>query len=259
MRLRYVVAISMLLLGVISCTAQMNSAGQVGAAVENIRLEDGSKVAFIRVVNNSGKDITAFNLSVDVTFKNGKASHFEHTTDFLPGIISGGREALHSGNSYEVRIDVPAATELLSANAKLDVVAYADLSVDVDKNQNALARLVATRKSDALTQERSAEIINAAAADTVSPDPVGLAIRQLRQIAEQIKGQQSSELSEAKLGTIISDLENRSAQAAFERKRTGIEVSEQHNTEVAFLRGYASRKNKDAVTVEVHSHLRRVN
>ena len=90
MRLRYVVGISMLLLGFIFCTAQINSAAQVGAAVENIRLEDGSKAAFIRVVNNSGKDITAFNLSVDVTFKNGKASHFEHTTDFLPGIISGG-------------------------------------------------------------------------------------------------------------------------------------------------------------------------
>ena len=46
MRLRYVVAISMLLLGSISCTAQINNATKVGAAVENIRLEDGSKVAF---------------------------------------------------------------------------------------------------------------------------------------------------------------------------------------------------------------------
>jgi hypothetical protein len=259
MRLGYAVAISMFLLGVIPSTAQMNSATKVGAAVENIRLEDGSKVAFVRIINNSHKDITAFNLSIDVTFKNGKTSHFEHMTDFLPGIISGGREALHSGNSYEVRIDVAPDTELLSANAKLDVVAYADLSADVDKNQDALTRLVAIRKSEALTQERSAEIINAAAADTVSPDPVGLAIRQLQQIAEQIKGQKSSELSETKLGVIIADLENRSAQAAFERKRTGIEVWEQHNTEVAFLRGYASKKNTDAVTVEAHSHLRRAN
>ncbi len=258
MHLRYVAAISMVLLGGISCTAQVNSAAKVGAAVENIRLEDSSKVAFIRIVNNSGKDITAFNLSVDVTFKNDKASHFEHMTDFLPGITSGGREALHPGNSYEVRIDAPAG-ELLSANAKLDVVAYADLSADVDKNQDALVRLVASRKSDALAQERSAEIINAAAADTVSPDPVGLAIRQLRQIADQIKGKQSSEISETKLGTIISDLENRSAQAAFERKRTGVEVWEQHSTEVAFLKGYASRRNQDAVTVEAHSHLRRTN
>ena len=120
-------------------------------------------------------------------------------------------------------------------------------------------RLVATRKSDALTQQRSAEIINAAAADTVSPDPVGLAIRQLRQIADQIKGKQSSEISETKLGTIISDLENQSAKAAFERKRTGMEVWEQHNTEVSFLRDYALRKNKDAVIVETHSHLRRAN
>ncbi len=258
MRLRYV-AISMLLLGVISCTAQNNSAAKIGAIVENICLGDGSKVAFIRIANNSGKDITAFNLSVDVTFKNGKTSHFEHMTDFLPGIISGGREALHTGNSYEVRIDVPDGTELLSANAKLDVAAYTDLSADVDSNQDALARLVAARRSDALAQERSAEIINAAAADTVSPDPVGFAIRQLRQVAEQIKGQQSSELSETKLGAIIADLENRSAQAAFERKRTGVEVWEQHSTEVAFLRDYASRKNTDAVTVEVHSHLRRIN
>jgi hypothetical protein len=258
MRLRYIVAISMLLLGSISCTAQINNAAKVGAAVENIRLEDGSKVAFIRIVNNSDKDITAFNLSIDVTFKNGKASHFEHMTDFLPGIISGGREALHPGNSYEVRIDIQAGTELLSASAKLDVVAYADLSADVDKNQDALVRLVGARKSDALAQERSAEIINAAAADTVSPDPVGLAIRQLRQVAEQIKGR-STELSETKLGSIIADLENRSAQAAFERERTGMEVWEQHNTEVAFLRGYASRRNKDAITVEAHSHLKRTN
>ena len=149
---------------------------------------------------------------------------------------------------------------MLSASAKLDVVAYADLSADVDKNQDALVRLVGARKSDALAQEeRSAEIINAAAADTVSPDPVGLAIRQLRQVAEQIKGR-STELSETKLSSslfLISKMDP--AQAAFERKRTGIEVWEQHNTEVAFLRGYASKKSKDAVTVEMHSHLGRAN
>ena len=62
-------------------------------------------------------------------------------TSCQESFLGAGKHFILEG-SYEVRIDAPAATELLSANAKLDVVAYANLSVDVDKNQDALARLV---------------------------------------------------------------------------------------------------------------------
>jgi hypothetical protein len=151
-------------------------------------------------------------------------------------------------------MDIPSSggNRVLSVNAKPDVVVYADLSADVDNNQDALSRLISARKGRALSAAQAAEIINAAAADTVSPDPRGVALKQLRQLADQVNARASGDSSEIELRLIISDLEPRSLSSA-------VQTSQQRSAEAAFLRDYASKRSKDADVVSAHSLIRRAN
>lgn len=236
--------------------AQTKDSGLRNAVVENIRYENPSKVAYVTIENRSGKDITAFNLSLDVSYSNGKSDHFEHTTDLLPGIVSSASEPLHSGQSYEVRIDAPPDTKLVSVKPTLDLIVYADLSSETKDNRDALGRLIHRRKSESAAEAKAAEIINAVAADGVTPDPVGMAIHELRQFADQQKSSHSADLSETELLSSISDLENQSRKTAFEDKQTGHQVSDHRSADIEFLRGYASRKNKIATTVSAHTAIK---
>lgn len=214
---------------------------QVGVAVENVRLEQDGKVAFVRVMNQSTKDVTAFNLTVDVVFANGRPDHFEHATDFVDQIISTGSGAIRLGNRYEVRLDF--SDRVSSVDAKPDVVVYADLSTDINRNQDGLDRIVTERRNAALAAGKAAEIISEAAANSVTPDPRGMALRQLRLLADKAKN--SPDMSEIELRTIIADLEN---QAVFPRK----DVSPRDA-----LKAYASDKTKDAEIKSAHSVVRR--
>src|ERR1043166_242731 len=57
-----------------------------GAFVENIRFEKQSRIAFVRIVNTSTKDISGVNLSIDVTYLKGPY-HYERLLDFAPKFI----------------------------------------------------------------------------------------------------------------------------------------------------------------------------
>jgi hypothetical protein len=214
---------------------------QVGIAVENVRLEKDARVAFVRLMNESARDITALNMTVDVVFQNGIRDHFEHTTDLLRQIMSTGSGAIHAGDRYEVRLDLP--RKVASINAKPDVVVYADLGADVDHNSDALDRIAAGRKSSALAAHKAAEVINEAACNSVTPDPRGMALRQLRILADQAK--KIPDVSEMELRLIISDLET---QSITQRK----DVSPRDT-----LKQYAIEKTKEAEMQSAHSSVRR--
>jgi hypothetical protein len=239
----------MLLFGVISCIAQTNSAAQVGAAVENIRFEKGTRIAFVRVTNTSNKDITGFNLSVAVTYQNGRQYHYERLVDFLPKMLARQKQsladdgALHPGDQYEERFDLPSHGDpnnlAIAVSAKLDVAAYSDHSVDV-VNEPALLRLTGTRHNWALADQKAAEIINAAVANSITPDPRGMALTQLRAVLEQAKRKDGERELEVELMAIIADLERRGpATSKFD------------------LRLYATSKYGDSEALASHVLLRR--
>ena len=216
---------------------------QLGATVENTRLEQDSKIAFVRVINRSERKITAINLSVDITFTNGKTDHFEQMFDLLTLIVSkqsktgvAGEGALAPGEGREIRID--AVNPISSIHSKVDMVAYLDLSAEVDQNQEALNRLVFQRKNRALAARQIADVISEAAASSVTPDASGMAVNRLRQMLDEAVSQQQGD-KQIELRSAIADLQSARAKSD--------------------LKGYAKQKNDAAVMSSAHANVRRIN
>src|SRR5689334_2524471 len=157
MHVRFTLAISLLLLLTVlpSWTVSLDTA-QLGASVDNIRFEKGTRIAMVRVVNTSNKDISGLNLSMDVAYPQGQY-HYERLLDFAAKIISqqkAGQEdngALHPKTAMEERLDLPirGGNQPLAVTVKIDVVAYADSSADVG-NDAAFQRLVDLRRNHIL-------------------------------------------------------------------------------------------------------------
>lgn len=248
MRFRALAVSLFLLQTAVSSGAVPSDTVPLGASVDNIRFEKGVRIAFLRIVNTSGKDISGLNLSIDVTYQHGQY-HYERILDFAAKIIAHtklGLEdngALHPDIAIEERLDLPVRggthNLALSVTAKVDVVAYADSTVDVG-NEPALSRLMSLRNNRVLADQKAAEIINAAAADSVTPNPRGMALTQLRVLLEEAKRKQGEHELETELLSIIEDLE-----------RDAPETSE------ADLRQYASEKFRDSEAMTAHVLLRR--
>src|SRR6266853_2984855 len=193
MRLRSVIPLLMLFF-----VASISQAATSGAYVENIRFEKQSRIAYLRIVNTSTKDISGLNLSIDVTYESGPY-HYERILDLAAKMVDSQKVgaadngALHPGATMEERLDLPARggpnNHALAVTAKIDLVAYADSTVEVN-NEAALSRLVSLRKNRMLADQKAAEIINEAAADSVTPDPRGVALARLRVLLEQAKRKQ---------------------------------------------------------------------
>ena len=225
--------------------AQPNSAS-IGAIVDNVQFNREMTTALVRVLNQSGKDITGFDISVDVRYRNGRTKHFERLVELLPKMVfqqvvhdspTLGEGALRPGNIEDVTINlVPSADKnlVLSADIKVDMVVYLDLNAE-GQNQEAIGRLIALRKGHVDADIKAAEIISTAAADTVTPDPRGMALRQLRQLqSEQEKRNDDTGGFSIELQTIIHDLER------------------DQNVD---LKSYARQRNKDAIVKLSHTKI----
>jgi hypothetical protein len=247
MRVRFAIALSLLLLLTVlpSWAVSLNTV-QLGARVDNIHFEKGTRIALVRVVNTSNKDISGLNLSMDVAYPQGQY-HYERLLDFAAKIISqqkAGHEengALHPNTAMEERLDLPirGGNLPLAVTVKVDVVAYADSTADVE-NDAAFQRLVDLRRNHILAITKAAEIINEAAANSVTPDPRGMALTQLRVLLEQARRKQGEHELETELMVIIDDLEKRSPE-----------------TSSADLRRYATDKVRDSEAMAPHTALRR--
>lgn len=164
-----VIAVAMLLSA--HSKAQLTATIPIGAVVENVHFEKGTRLAFVRIVNTSGKDISGLNLSIDVAYQKGPY-HYERLLDFAPKIISQqmtGQEdngALHPKTAIEERIDLPTrggpGNQPIAVTVKVDVVAYLDATADVG-NDAAFQRLLNMRHNRILADTKAAEIINEAA------------------------------------------------------------------------------------------------
>jgi len=241
----YVIAVTLLQLAGI---AQLNRPAQPGPLVENVRFEKGNSIAFARIVNVSGKDVTGLNLSIEVTFQDGRQSSYERLVDFLPRMLSyqtlqlSDNGALHPGDRWEEQLNLPsrgANNTPIAVSVKLDVAAYSDHTVDVE-NEPALLRLAGVRHNQALADQKAAEIINAAAADDVTPDPLGMAVTQLRAVLEQARRKNGERELEGELMAIIANLESRKS-----------------DTSRSDLRLYATRKNAEVEILSSHALFRR--
>ena len=243
MRLRL---IALLLLVPLPLTYAQPDSATIGAIVDNVQFDKEMTTALVRVLNQSGKDITGFDISVDVRYRNGRIKHFERLVELLPKMVFQqtihhspvlGEGSLRPGKIEDVTINLVPPTDknlVLSAEIKVDMVAYMDLSAE-GQNQEAVGRLVALRKGHVEADMKAAEIISTAAADTVTPDPRGMALRQLRQLqSEQEKRNDDTGGFSIELQAIIHDLER------------------DQNVD---LKSFARRRNEDAVVKSSHTRI----
>ncbi len=231
-------AVSVLWLGAIACALR---ADVVGAKIENVRME-GPRVAFVRVANKSDKEITGVSLSLDLGYKSGKQTHFDQSLDLLPEVIqeqSGAilrDAALLAGQNREITIT--GNEDIAAVNVTVNMVAYLDRTYEGDPA--AIARMTTDRKDWADTLQEGAAIIGAAAADHATPDPVGMALHQLKDLCDKASGTRQMTLK-----TMMQDVRNMQLQKATpeELKTYGLHKGRAAAAAFKQIKGLENRSN----------------
>jgi hypothetical protein len=242
MRLRYAVAIFSLLVPL--CRAVSPQATpQLGVTADNTRFNNDMSAAFVRVVNNSQKDVTGFTLLIDLTFKNGHHTHFEQTRDLLPVMTSNqensGSSAIREGGlapgkSQEIRVDV-GQKDVLSINAVVNAVVYLDLSSEGDPA--ALARITSDRREWAATLEEGAAVVSDAVANGVTTDPAGLALKRIKDLLASTSSVQGSGMRALTLKMMIADIQSKSTRGDLKSYALHKNQEAQHGFEHSKIRG----------------------
>jgi hypothetical protein len=152
------------------------------------------KTLILHVLNNSGKDITAFTLTNRHRLPDGtsdKAIQSQITSDMLPSLINiqlakdpreeqkqrdSGKGLFFAGTTQDIPLNgVKDASEL---DIAADVVFYADGTFD-EQNDYTFKRMLATRQGRLLAMKRVDEIINKALADPANEHPTGAVLGEL--------------------------------------------------------------------------------
>jgi hypothetical protein len=180
-----------LLFTVMTATFPLRATG--GLEVQTWRYDPQAHAVSVRLVNQSGKDITAFNLSVTEKFSDGTSQSSDQATDYLPLIASAeldqsgnirqqhGNGTFPSGTSRDITLPEPKLVTNLSIIA--DLVVYSDRTVTVS-NREAFDHLKQDRKGllDAAQQANTA-LKNAL--NTATPaESASAELKRLAQVAE---------------------------------------------------------------------------
>jgi len=158
-------------------------------------------------VNNSHKDITAFNISIKETYANGHVDKHEVLEEFLGKIIAVkeaqgtaheadfrtyyGDGTLHAGAVWDEKL--PVQPDLTDYQAVVDVVAYVDGTAE-STNDDALGRIVEERQATAASKKIVTEVIQTALADANDTAPEMTAARKMQDRATVWKAQRHTKL-----------------------------------------------------------------
>jgi hypothetical protein len=218
--MKTVLAMVFLLAGVPAVQSQTPK--PFGVSIEGWRYEPQAKVVILHLVNNSHKDVTAFNISIAEKYADGTTNYVDGRApgihdhqmmeDLLGHLINAqlgkGTDAIvpevAGGNAYEkimhqqmiqnLQVTFAAGTsrdqidivtkDVSDIDAIVDVVAYADGTAQVVDNDRAFRNLVAERKGPVLAMEKMIEVVKGVLADPMVTSPFDAALRQLIPLAE---------------------------------------------------------------------------
>ena len=165
--------------------AQAPPRTSTGVVVQSARYDTPTRSIVIRLVNNSGKDVTAYNLTVSETLSDGTKGKVALMTDFLGGVTHG-VPGFAAGTSHD-EINGPSSQSVTNVSAVVDVVVYADQTAEV-ANDLEYTRLVAMRKGDVLARQKANELTAEALADPNVSDPGKQVATELKRLAAVING-----------------------------------------------------------------------
>ena len=160
-----------------------------------------------KIVNNSHKDITAFNMSIKETYANGhvykqevegKANEANFRKYYGDGV-------LHPGAVWDEKL--PVQPELTDYQAVVDVVTYMDGTAE-STNDDALGRIMEERQATVDSQKIAIEIIKSALGDANDPTPAMTAAKKIQDRANVWKVQPHTklDLNDVYLESIANEL-----------------------------------------------------
>src|SRR6267154_4850994 len=197
----------------------------MGVVIESWRYDPVQKAVILHLVNNSHKDVTAFNISILEKYADGSTAYTDGTPsdihdhqimeDMLGpminaqmGIVSHGTGSgtFAAGTSRDYPDLV--GKDVSGIDAVVDVVAYADGSADVLDNDRAFRNLTAERKGRLLAMEKVTEVIKRALADSMVSDPVSVALNELLPFAESLDGKSKNRSPEVAENNVARNLQD---------------------------------------------------
>lgn len=226
----------------------------VTAQVVNL---NASNVGVLRITNNSEKDITAFTVDVTAVYASGYSHTDEKMVDFLPLMISKQVDlriaspeegAFHPGQTQEEPISFTVIPDnpIVRLDIRVEVVAYADRTVQAN-NDDALGRLIDTRKGSLLAKQETVAILRKRLGNVVDSHPIASSVTDIEQLHDRAKAQHTGELG-IELDTVIRDLHDLSPKNSLETNGTGRQR----------LSDYAEMKGREASFLLPHTQLRRL-
>lgn len=166
-----------LMLLAFALTPLLRASPPIGAEVQSADYDAARGVTTVCIVNTSHKEISALDLSFQVTFPDGTVSRSGGSfvgLDFVEGIIQG-KGGLAPGATYNQEfVGQPGPVQ-----ARVDMVAYSDGTADVI-NVEVFKYLVANRKARILGWQKVNELINKALADHAEKHPSATVAGQIK-------------------------------------------------------------------------------
>jgi len=177
----------------------------------------------VKIVNNSQKDITAFNIAIKETYADGRVEQHEVLEELMGKVITAkelqgntsrgaenfrktyGDGTLHAGAVWDEKL--PVQPGLTDYQAVVDVVTYMDGTAE-STNDDALGRIVEERQANLDSKRIATEIIKSALADANDTTPAMTAARKIQDRATVWKAQQHTklDLDEVQLESIANEL-----------------------------------------------------
>ena len=206
------------------CIVSVPALGQVkGAEVQTWSYDPthNPPLVTVKIVNNSHKDMTAFNISIKETYANGHVYNHEVLEEFLGKMIAVkeaqgtaneanfrnyyGDGTLHPGAVWDE--ELPVQPELTDYQAVVDVVTYTDGTAE-STNDDALGRIIEERQATVDSQKIAIEIIKSALADANDSTPALTAAKKIQDRATTWKAQQHTklDLNDVALESIANEL-----------------------------------------------------
>ena len=223
----------------------------IGAVVQTWRYDEATRQVVMRVVNTSGKDITAFNISITMKRPDGSADFSEVTEDFLPLMVSvqesGDLRQRYGNGTFAAGTNrdetIPQIKGVKDVVAILDVVAYSDSTADV-QNERAFNHLVVRRKGKLLAMQKANEVIQQVLADPKVANPSVAVATELTRLADVSHGLNRF-LQEGQV--VPQEIDLRTAAANLRNAR--VTASRKGMTERGYLEKYvAESQNRLAIT-----------
>jgi len=162
----------------------LRAANSIGAMVQATDYDAVNKVTTVHILNTSLKEISAIDLSIQVTFADGTQSLLGSSfqgADFLGGITNGG-----GGIAPGATFDQEFRGQEGPVHATIDVVIYTDGTADV-LNESVFKSLIADRKGRVRGLQKVDELLSAALADPAVEDPGAATATQLKSLVARAK------------------------------------------------------------------------